>query len=281
MRGSADRIGSESCPIGARAGLTQPGSSKDPGWLRRRMGLQPERPTVTEPRIGPAHLSLGSSPPRAPGSAKKAARLVPAQGSSWLELRPEARFGPALYISRSSGRRCVTPYWCCREGALYSLGVAQSYARPYRLRYPGRGHFVWRVNRRRGMTRHTTLMARAAAVGLARRSDASTSDADVVTKLARTYLHLGCRCGRRPSLGLGELGRLLSPPPPPPPPLFPKRVFQRRFAIRKEDPERRCHGSLLRGLELLLDLFSRSHHCKFSSSLSRSTTDVGGLGENR
>ncbi|RWW01837.1 hypothetical protein GW17_00035101, partial [Ensete ventricosum] len=57
------------------------------------------------------------------------------------------------------------------------------------------------------MTRHATLMACVAVVGLVHRSDASTLDADMVADLTRTCLYLGCRRGYRPGVGLGELGR--------------------------------------------------------------------------
>ncbi|RZS04650.1 hypothetical protein BHM03_00035005 [Ensete ventricosum] len=57
-----------------------------------------------------------------------------------------------------------------------------------------------------GMARHATLMVRAAIVFLAHHPDGSTSDVNVSIELVRTCLHLGCRCGCRLSVGLGEQG---------------------------------------------------------------------------
>ncbi|RZS14179.1 hypothetical protein BHM03_00045836 [Ensete ventricosum] len=42
------------------------------------------------------------------------------------------------------------------------------------------------LNLRRGMTRHVALMARAVTVGLVRRLDTSTSNADMAAELTRT-----------------------------------------------------------------------------------------------
>ncbi|RWW42762.1 hypothetical protein BHE74_00051654 [Ensete ventricosum] len=80
--------------------------------------------------------------------------------------------------------------------ASVTLGAATSYGGSV-------GVEAWR----KGMARHVTLMVHAAAVGLARRSDASTLDADVTAKLARMCFHLGCRRGCQPGVGLGELGQ--------------------------------------------------------------------------
>ncbi|RRT66289.1 hypothetical protein B296_00009953 [Ensete ventricosum] len=57
-------------------------------------------------------------------------------------------------------------------------GVAESYGESV-------GVEVWGE----GMTRHATLMARAATVGLASRSNASTSDADTIADLTTELAH--------------------------------------------------------------------------------------------
>ncbi|RZR95106.1 hypothetical protein BHM03_00023922 [Ensete ventricosum] len=154
-------------------------------------------------------------------------------------------------------RKEGSPY--ARSTFIVTLGVVELYSESV-------GVEVWGE----GMTCHMALMACAAAVGLAHHPDASTSVADVAadlaTELARTRLHLGCRCGCRPSTGLGELGKpiictiILRPPPG---------MLQAEGKI----PGVGCSGSLL--LHKVIAWPVSEESSEVSSLLSQNMTEVG------